>query len=1218
MGIIRIAVVDDLPEDRRLIKDFLSMAGEQFDFFDASSVAEGVRLRMLPDGKPPDAMVLDLNLIGGSGLEVLRGLAGETGSMPFPVIVLTADTEWDPASALELGAQDFICKTELTPAGLARVVRNSLTRFRLETAARLSELRFRSVVSDAPIPIIVHSLDGRILELSHAFTKLTGYTREDIPTGIDWLVKAYDLDYPSAEQLHRELETQWLKAGEENRQEKTIRTKFGGERCWLFFGSRPRQSSDGTSIMVTMALDITDRRETERDLQNRVKSLELINALSHEVARAKALPDIYAAAMRVVVEAAGSDRASLLLLDEEGVMRFQAWVGLSETYRRAVDGHSPWNRDQKNIRPILIEDCLQEPSLANLREVFSREGIRGLAFIPLVYEDRLLGKFMLYFNAPHRISEDALRLVQTAANQVTVAIERKLSEQALKRSESKYRELVESLDGVVFERNGESGGFTFLSPKVTAILGYSHSDFQGDGSMWLSRVVHPEDRSNLAELFQSCSERLTGYEVEYRAFHHDGRRLWLREIGSPVEDEKREFSGFRGIMLDITRHKESEESLRESEERLRQVVMLSPNPMVVYAEDGEILHMSRMWSELTGHESHEAPMLQDWLRCNLGETWEARWQEVQNASATGATLEGAEIEVRTRAGELRNWILSDAPLGTLPDGRRLRSSVAMDITERKKSEAKLKAILLRLQETHALLDTLFENAPVGLGFWDSQLRFARVNHALSDITGLPASAHLGRTVSELFPHVDARIANDLRKVFESGQAIVGREVGGETPAAPGRKRHFLLSYYPVRLEGKIAGVGAVCEDITERRETETALKESEEKLRHSQKMEAIGRLAGGVAHDFNNLLTAINGYSDLGLDMIEKNHPVRENLLEIHKAGERAAALTRQLLAYSRKQLLTPRVLQINQVLQGMETMLRRLIGEDIVLKLNLAPNLGPVKADPAQIEQIILNLAINARDAMPRGGDLTIETREVELDEVYSHYLLQVQPGSHIRIEVADTGMGMSPEVRERIFDPFFTTKEQGKGTGLGLSSVYGSVEQSGGNITVESDLGKGTRFDIYLPVVRDEENPDRETTSFPLAFFQSGHGTLLLVEDEDAVRGFIRKVLELKGYRILEAVNARQALEISLGQSIDLLLTDVVMPGMNGPSLARTLLDERPHLQVIYMSGYTSDITLIHGVQAEQVEFLQKPFSQSQLLKRVQSVLREGVKTGNEAQSG
>lgn len=1204
---LRIAVIDDIPEDRRLIIDFLQTTDSHTVFFEGASVEHALALRILPDGRPPDAMILDFHLVGGTGLEVLRELALETGTLPFPVILITADSEKNPDSALKMGAHDFIRKSELTPAVLGRVLRNSVTRFRLEEDARRNDLRLRSVLSDAPIPIMVHAADGRVIELSQTFTAITGYTREDIPTHRDWMEKAFGIESQSVTQ--RSLDGNIPALGTNYRRETTIRTKFGAERCWLYFESNPRALSDGSDTLISMALDITDRREAEHNLRNRVQSLELLNALSNDVARAKALPEIYEAAMRVVTEAAGADRAALLLFDSSGVMRFEASKGLSENYLRTIEGHSPWNLDQQRARPILIEDIFQDASMNDFQAVFAEEGIRALAFIPLIYEDRLLGKFMLYFNTPHRISEEALKLVQTAANQVAVAIERKLSEQALKRSEARYRDLVESLDGVVFEKNLHNPAFTFLSPRVETILGYPSSTLRESPELWFNRLVYVEDRNKLENLYQRCSENLFGYEVEFRVFHNKGHMLWLREIGSPVLDEEGCFAGFRGIMLDITRHKEAQESLKQSEERLRQVVLGSPNPMVVYAEDGEILHMSRTWSGFTGYHLHEMPTKQAWLQLGFGDRWAHRWDSIQKAFANTVDSEGKEEEIQTRSGEIRNWVISEVPLGKLPDGRRIRASAAMDITERKKYEAKLESILYRLQETHALLDTLFENAPVGLGFWDSQVRFARVNQALSEITGLPATSHLGRTVAELFPNLDSQIHSNLQRVLETGSAIVAREVLGETPAAPGLMRYFLMSFYPVRLKGRIAGVGAVCEDITERRGTEIALQESEEKLRHSQKMEAIGRLAGGVAHDFNNLLTAINGYSELGLALIEKNHPVRENLEEIHRAGERAASLTRQLLAYSRKQLLTPRILDLNLVLSGMEGMLRRLIGEHLNLQMHLSPHLGSVKADPAQIEQIVLNLAINARDAMPMGGELHIETAEADLDEVYSHYLLAVQPGKHARISVSDTGMGMSPEVRQRIFDPFFTTKEQGKGTGLGLSSVYGSVEQSGGNISVESREGEGTRFDIFFPIAEPEENLGRSTAFLPLSFFQSGQGKILLVEDEDAVRSFILKVLELKGYTVIQASNAGHALEIAGGKPIDLLLTDVVMPGMNGPTLAKRLLMDRPGLKVIYMSGYTSDITLTHGLHADEAEFLQKPFNQSQLLQKVQAVLLDAV---------
>lgn len=390
----------------------------------------------------------------------------------------------------------------------------------------------------------------------------------------------------------------------------------------------------------------------------------------------------------------------------------------------------------------------------------------------------------------------------------------------------------------------------------------------------------------------------------------------------------------------------------------------------------------------------------------------------------------------------------------------------------------------------------------------------------------------------------------------------------------------------------------------QREETMDALHESEEKLRQSQKLDSIGQLAGGIAHDFNNLLTVISGYSDL-LSRSEQSSAARAKVDEIRKAADRAASLTRQLLAFSRKQVLLPKVLDLTETVVNMDKLLQRLIGEDVNLVTILDHRLHRVKADPGQIEQVIMNLAINARDAMPQGGKLTIETMNAHLDEVYARRHVTVTPGPYVMLAVSDTGVGMDDETMNHIFEPFFTTKEPGKGTGLGLAMVYGIVKQSGGNIWVYSEPGQGTTFKIYLPVVADDH-------AMPLPVNHAAPGprgteTILLVEDEEALRNLLVDILADEGYIILPAASGTEALEICAAHAepIHLLVTDVVMPGMGGRQLVENLTATRPAMKILYMSGYTDNAIVHHGVLDAGTAFLQKPFTPVSVLRKVREVL-------------
>jgi PAS domain S-box-containing protein len=451
--------------------------------------------------------------------------------------------------------------------------------------------------------------------------------------------------------------------------------------------------------------------------------------------------------------------------------------------------------------------------------------------------------------------------------------------------------------------------------------------------------------------------------------------------------------------------------------------------------------------------------------------------------------------------------------------------------------------------------------------------------------------------------------DDRHLVDEAAQEVrehgVGRSIQYRMRHKDGTWRTLESTSNAVRgPSGQVEKLVIVNRDISER-------KQLEEQFRQAQKMEAVGRLSGGIAHDFNNLLGVIIGYAEFLQDQIQPEHPHRESVAEILKAGKHAASLTRQLLAFSRLQVLDPKVIDLNGAVSNMETLLRRLIGEDIELRTTLDRGLGRVKADQGQLEQVIMNLAVNARDAMPQGGKLTISTENFVMDRAFvRRYPYPVQPGSYVLLKVADTGVGMTDDTRARAFEPFFTTKEKGKGTGLGLSMVYGVVKQSGGYIDIESSLGAGTTFRIYLPQVPEEIEPPRPAANDTKQ--GQGNETILLVEDEDSLRRLTRACLEQAGYRVVEAKDGKDALNASkahLGR-IHLLLTDIVMPGMGGRVLAEELSARRPDVRVVYMSGYTGQ-TIGQVNLGPGSDFLPKPFTRDALVCKVRHVLDRPVLT-------
>jgi two-component system, cell cycle sensor histidine kinase and response regulator CckA len=446
------------------------------------------------------------------------------------------------------------------------------------------------------------------------------------------------------------------------------------------------------------------------------------------------------------------------------------------------------------------------------------------------------------------------------------------------------------------------------------------------------------------------------------------------------------------------------------------------------------------------------------------------------------------------------------------------------------------------------------------------------------------------------------------------QSVLKRslERPGEVQKVECRYRHKNGNWINVEAVGcnllndpSVQGIVLNIRDVTERAKAEQEQRKLQEQLQQAMKMEAVGRLAGGVAHDFNNLLTSINGNVQLALLDLKPNDPLADTLREIGRAADSAADMTRQLLAFSRKQLIEPKVIDLNDLIGSMIKMLGRLIGEDIELRTRRNENLGMVKIDPGQFEQILVNLAINARDAMPDGGKLIIETANVELDEEYCQVHTYSKPGSYVMLAVSDTGFGMSAEIKSHIFEPFFTTKEQGKGTGLGLATIYGTVKQAFGNVEVYSEEGKGTTFKIYLP--RVEEKPEKLDKEKRAIDIQGGKETILLVEDEDLVRSLAIRILKRLGYKVICVASSGDALIAAeqYSESIHLLFTDVIMPGMNGRQLAERITKLHPETKMLFSSGYTEDVIAHHGVIDENLHFIGKPYTPDTLAKAIRNTL-------------
>jgi two-component system, cell cycle sensor histidine kinase and response regulator CckA len=934
--------------------------------------------------------------------------------------------------------------------------------------------------------------------------------------------------------------------------------------------------------------------------------------VSHAVVRSRSREELLDEVVRVLVEVAKFAMAFIAWEDPEThalvpVARFGDAKGYADRVRMFTDdrpeGQGPGGTAFRAGLPYVCNDFLNDPRTVRWQDAARASGWRASAAFPIPIGGSPHGLLSVYAREAGSFGPDQVELLRQVVLDVAFGLEhlegeerRREAEAALAVSEERLKMALDAAALGTFDWDLRTGKVVW-DGHHERIFGFEPGGFDGTYAGF-EKCVHPDDLPKLHRLAEAARAIRGSYSNEFRVIWPDGSERWILGRGEYRFNDSGEACRMCGVVLDITERKRVESALRESEARLLQAVRVAHIGIFDHDHVAGTIYWSPQQRAIYGLGPDERISLESYFELVHPDDRERIVAAVKRAHDPGGDgLFDVDRRVVRRDGSIR-WVSTRSQTFFEGEGEARHPvrtvGAARDITEQKQAE-----------EEQKKLATLVAISGDFIGIATLEGRVAYLNRAGMTMVGLESMEEAQeKSILEFFPDSDReRVQSNLQALLRAGGNLCGES----------RLKHFRtgkpieveFTLFPIRDENGVPiYVSTVTRDITERKRAEAEKAKLEEQLFQAQKMESIGRLAGGVAHDFNNLLTVINGYSELVLSKLKPADPLHYSIGQILKAGENAAGLTRRLLAFSRKQILQPRVLDLNVVVEEMRPMLERLVGEDVEVSVLLGAESGTVRGDPHQLEQVILNLAINARDAMAEGGKLRIETANVEVDQSHDPSHAKVRAGRYVLLTVSDSGAGMDAETRQRIFEPFFTTKVAGQGTGLGLSMVEGIVAQSGGTIRVHSEPGMGATFQIYLPALSETGRDASLPATVPAL---GGSETVLVVEDQKEVRNYAVQVLEAYGYRVIQAESAGEALrycERERGR-IDLVLTDVVMPDLSGVELARQLEKVQPGSKVLLMSGYTDDVIVRQGVVDEAVHFIEKPFSPEELARKVQAVL-------------
>ncbi|MBW1955377.1 MAG: PAS domain S-box protein [Deltaproteobacteria bacterium] len=967
--------------------------------------------------------------------------------------------------------------------------------------------------------------------------------------------------------------------------------KDGTERPIADSGAPIRAKNGAILGVVLVFRDQTEQRAAEKAMKRRVNELYALNTMTTGIMTASNVDELFSHTMEEVLRLVGVEVSAILLLDDKKrELALVAHRGISDefaqNFRKMRIGEGLAGKAAQSAEPAILRNPEEYPK--HLRAFLERDHIQSAVAIPLIGRRGIIGVMNLAASSPEYFDIAGIDLLLNLGRQIAIGIEQIRMTESLQETEKRFRALVEKSKDCVITLD-ETGKVTYASSGLARILGLTPEAFLGQ---IVFEYLHPEDENRIREIFRQILRKTGGSETaECRARHSSGQWRWIEGTATNLLDEP----AVGSIVLnfhDITERKQIEEEIRGERERLRTILDNIPVMITMYDSKGRMLLLNKEFERLVGWGKEDAEKV-DLMK----EVYpDPEYRKKAWAFMISARAEWQDFKVRTRKGDIvesawRNVRLSDgSQIGIGVDIRELRAA------EQALRESKKRFDLL----VNRLNDVVWSANADGSQAID-------INQAFEKVYGRTVDEY--RSNPNLWIEVvhtdDRKIAEaSAEQLFTNGQAQAEYRI-----VRPDGEIRWLRDRKSLIFDdaGRPIQMGGIANDITEIKQQEKAQEKLRAQFLQAQKMEAVGRLAGGVAHDFNNMLSIIIGRAELAMMKLEPSDALYAELDEILKAGQRSTDLVGQLLAFARKQTASPRVLDLNETVAGMLDMLHRIIGEDIEVLWKPGANLWPVKIDPSQIDQILANLAVNARDAIAGVGKLTIETKKVTLDEAYCAQHAGFVPGDYAMLAVSDDGCGMDEEALNNIFEPFFTTKKPGEGTGLGLSTVYGIVKQNKGFINVYSEPGHGTTMKIYLPrfagVAGDEkEAPEKE--------IPKGRGeTVLLAEDDPQVVSLGKRFLEYLGYRVLTAAKPNEAVRLAREHPsrIDLLLTDVVMPEMNGRELSEQILAIQPGMKVLFMSGYTADVIAHHGVLDEGVLFVQKPLQLQNLAAKIREALEK-----------